>query len=228
MTDMNLRSIIPASDQLDMLTDKNPELATLLAVYPEEEKKRLLENKEKLNKIAKAMDKAAITGTVNSMIMTCSTSCPFSSICVLRKNQLDPVGYPCPVEKKIVTELEYDIVQSLGIDRNDPIEMELLWDLIDTKLIDMRTSGYLKTGEVVQIIENKLGSVTTTRADLSPAIEIKLELKRLKHTIIDSFVATRRAKKKYGMDSDNNALQSVLLAAAKRIKDKKDEPVQQT
>jgi hypothetical protein len=135
-----------------------------------------------------------------------------------------PESYPCPIEKKIIIDLEGDLIVSLDINRSDPIEMEMLWDLIDTKLLDMRASGALKDGRLVQLVEQQVAKVTQTKEEPSPTLLMKLELKRLKHSIIDSFVATRRAKKKYGMISELNSVESLIVAAAtkNRIENKND------
>jgi len=200
------------------------ELNSLLAFYPEEQINKLLEHKDKLDKIIKAFDKMSAVAFSSTVVMTCSSySCPYKDVCILLKNDLAPSGSACPVEKKIVSELECDIVNSLKIDRNDPIEMELLWDLIDLKLIDMRSSGYMKDGSVTQKIETKMGPSVSIREEISPALEIKLDLKRVKHSIIDSFVATRRAKKKYGMNNDANTLEDMIMSAINNKRDNDSE-----
>lgn len=215
---VNLRNT--TDDQhLAVIEKNNPELKALLDVYPPEQVDKLMANKKKLEKIIRVMDGGLVVHTsLNSMIMNCAGTCPFRDVCILMKNDLAPLGYPCPVEKKLIAELEGDVVESLKIDRNDPIEMEMLWDFIDTKILDMRASGALKDGRLVQVVEQKVGQSTSTREEISPTIEIKLELKKMKHSIIDSFVATRRAKKKYGMQSDVNSIEQMILQAAKNAK----------
>ena len=204
-----------ASAHLDILKQEDPEIQGLLAVYPEEAAEKILENKKKLHKIALAFKSMKEYTNANSIVMTCNTSkCPYKDICILNMNGLAPVNYTCPIEKKIVMELEADVIQSLEIDRNDPIEMELLWDLIDIKLIDMRTSGKLKDGSVVQVVTQQVAKVLQTKEEISPTLLIKLDLKRLKHSIMDSFIATRRSKKKYGMVSDVNTLEALIVSAA--------------
>lgn len=206
---------------LDILRQEDPEIQSLLAVYPEEAADKILANKKKLAKVIKVFNSKMKTYTdTNTIIMKCDVNkCPFRDVCILNINGMAPDGYPCPVEKKLVIELEADIVQSLGIDRNDPIEMELLWDLIDTKLLDMRTSGFLKDGSVTQLVTQQVAKVTQTKEELSPTLLIKLDIKRLKHSIIDSFVATRRAKKKYGMQNDVGTIESLIIAAARKNQD---------
>lgn len=200
---------------LDILKQEDPEIQGLLAVYPEEAAEKLLENKKKLHKIALAFKQMKDYTNTNSIIMTCNANtCPYKDVCILKLNGISPDSYPCPVERKIVAELEADVIHSLSIDRNDPIEMELLWDLIDTKLLDMRTSGKMKDGSVVQVVTQQVAKVTQTKEEISPTLLVKLDLKRLKHSIIDSFVATRRAKKKYGMVSELNSLEALIIGAA--------------
>lgn len=204
---------------LAVIEKNNPELKALLDVYPPEQIDKLISNKQKLQKIMKVMEEGLIVYTsLNSMIMNCSESCPFRDVCILMKSGVAPIGFPCPVEKKLIAELENDVVESLSIDRNDPIEMEMLWDFIDMKILDMRASGALKDGRLIQVVEQKVGQAISTREEVSPTLEIKLELKKMKHSIIDSFVATRRAKKKYGMQSDVNSIEQMILEAAKNAK----------
>lgn len=204
-----------ASTCLDLMKQEIPDLKGLLDVYPSEAVERLMANKEKLYKISETFKNMKGFADMNALLMTCHVAeCPHRNVCVLAKNDLAPDGLPCPIEKKIIIELEADLVHSLGIDRNDPIEMEMLWDLIDAKLLDMRASGHLKNGRLVQVVQQQVAKVTQTKEEPSPILLMKLDLKRLKHSIIDSFVATRRAKKKYGLVSDVNAIESLILAAA--------------
>ena len=216
MSTMNLRNTSEKQD-LAILEHDNPELSALLQIYPEEASKQLLNNKSKLKKIAACLTNVTTTTSINSMVMKCSQSCVFRDVCVLVKNELAPFGYSCPIEKKIIMEMESDIVTALDIDRNNPIEMEMLWDLVEMKILDMRASGALKNGRLVQIVEQKVGASTVSREEISPTLEMKLELKKLKHAIIDSFVGTRRAKKRYGMTSDAGTLESMLMEAARKV-----------
>lgn len=216
MSDINLRNETE-NYQLDLIRKDIPELNSLLSVYPVEQFSKILANKEKLKQVTLAFSNISSNTVVNAIVMTCNSTCPYNSVCILKANNMDPTGYLCPIEKKLVMELESDIVQSLTIDRADPIEMELLWDLIDAKLLDLRASGALKNGDLVQVITNTIGKMTTTRQELSPVMEIKVDLKRLKHSIMDTFIATRRAKKKYGMAQDGGVLEKILEHAAKRI-----------
>lgn len=213
---INLRDNSP-NTRMDIMKLDIPELSALTDVYPEQAIEKLLSHKDKLAKVlATFKDMKGHTNT-NNIVMNCnSNTCPHRQVCILVTNELSPDGYPCPIEKKIILELESDLIQHLQIDRNDPIEMELLWDLIDVKLLDMRTSGSLKDGKVVQIVQQQVAKVTQTKEEISPALLMKLDLKRLKHSIIDSFVATRRAKKKYGMATDINTLEALIVSAANK------------
>jgi len=215
---INMRNITE-EQQLSVIEKDNPELKALMQLYPKEAYGKLLSNKKKLTAICEIFSGSMTTYTsTNAMVMNCTESCPFRDVCILKKNDLAPLGHPCPVEKKMVMELEHDIAKSLGIDKSDPIEMELLWDLIDTKLLDMRASGALKDGTLIQIVENKVGAATSSREEVSPNLEMKMELKKMKHSIIDAFVATRRAKKKYGMQNDVSSIEQMILLAANNVK----------
>lgn len=212
---MNLRN--NSEDfQLQVISKENPNLSSLLAVYPEDQLNKIIANKDKLAKVLKSFEKSGISSCVSVSILKCGTNCPYTSVCVLRENSMDPTGSPCPIERKIVMELENDVVTFLKIDRSDPIEMEMLWDLIDAKLLDMRTSGSLNDGLVVQTVESRVRDIVNTKREIEPAFEAKMQLKQLKHSIIDSFIATRRSKKKYGVGDNTKSLESMLMEAAKK------------
>lgn len=194
------------------------ELNRILELYPTEMANDLIANKEKLNKVLAILNSSTTKSiSINSMIMECKSTCPYKNMCVLVQGDIAPFGYACPIEKKIVTELECDIVEYLGIDRNNPIEMELLWDLLDAKLLDMRSSGALKDGSLIQVIEQKSAGSVMVKQEISPTLEAKIMLKEMKHEIIDSFAATRRARKKYGMKEQSNALEEMLMKAANNV-----------
>lgn len=216
---VNMRAPISNERHLEILKKDNPDIDALLAVYPEEETAKLLQNKDKLRRITKAFNDVSIARSQASMVMTCSANCPYKDICILKKEALAPYGHPCPIEKKIIYQLETDVIQALDIESNNPIEMELLWDLIDMKLLDMRASAALKDGKLLQTVESKVGQNTMSREELNPLIDAKLDLKKLKHSIIDAFVATRRAKKKYGTNNDANSIEQMILRAAEEMKD---------
>lgn len=207
------------SFHLEVLRKDNPEIASLLAVYPEEEATKLFKNKEKLCKIISAFSSVSVARSQASMVMTCQDKCPYSDICILKKEGLEPTSYQCPIERKLVAQLEADVVEHLGIETNNPIEMELLWDLIDMKLLDMRASAALKDGKLLVTSESKLGTAVVSKEEINPLILAKLDIKKLKHSIIDSFVATRRAKKKYGTNSDVHSIEQMILNAASRSED---------
>ena len=220
MAALNLRDMT-TEQQLTVIEQSNPELKALLEVYPPEELDKLMSKKKKLAKIAETLSNGiTVHASINSMIMTCTRACPFRNVCILAQSEVAPDGYACPIEKKIVAELHSDIVASLEIDTNDPIEMDQVWDLIELRLLDLRGSGKLKDGSLVQVVEQKIGQAVSTREEVSPTLEMKLELKKLKHQIIDSFVGTRRAKKKYGMNTDSNTIEQMILRAAQNANTK--------
>ncbi len=217
---VNLRLPISHEQHLELLKRDNPDIETLLSVYPEEHAAKLVNNKKKLKTIIKAFSSVSVASSNESMILTCYNNCPYKDMCILKREDIEPTGYSCPIEKKIVQELGMSIIEALQIEQNNPIEMELLWDLIDMKLLDMRASAALKDGRLLQKVESKVGSnIMSSKDELSPLIEAKLDLKRLKHSIIDSFVATRRAKKKYGIGNDANRIEQMILEAANVVEE---------
>jgi len=211
---MDLRDI-STETHLDVLKDENPGLKSLLLVYPEDQLDKLVTNKSKLSNVIKFFDKnLKSVHSSNSLVMCCnSTTCPYKDVCILLKNDLAPIGASCPIEKKIAMELECDVIASLNIEPTNTIEMEMLWDLIDSKLLDMRASGALRNMALTQTVVTTAGHSSSTREEINPVVEAKFELKRIKHSIIDTFVATRRAKKKYGMESDSSLLDKLLRQA---------------
>lgn len=219
MNNINLRAKQTSKDKVAIIK-KDMEINDLLSVYPEEAYEKLLANKGKLVKISQMFSNTLNTISKSVLIMKCNTkTCPFKTVCVLNSNELAPEGYMCPIEKKIANEIELELSQRLNIDVQDTIEMELLYDFIDAKLLDMRTSGMLSEGSLIQTIkaisENKVHDLSK---DISPEFKIKIELKKLKAGIFEEFMATRKAKKKYGIVSKEGDIARMLREGM--IKDK--------
>tara|TARA_Y100000296_G_C5136416_1_gene238452 strand:- start:222 stop:884 length:663 start_codon:yes stop_codon:yes gene_type:complete len=217
---INLRN--PSNkDKLELLK-KDMDLESLLSVYPEEALNNLTNNKQKLAKLSKMFNNVVATVSKSVMIMKCDTAkCPFKNVCELRKMDLAPHGYPCPVEKKISMEMESNMVSDLDIDTQDTVEMELLYDFIDAKLLDMRTSSMIADGNLVQTVKSICeGQLIPTSRDIAPEFKVKVELKKMKAALLEEFMATRKAKKRYGIGSSTNDIQKMLNERMNEIKNK--------
>jgi len=215
--DLNLR-IEPKSEQrLSLIASENPHIHNLLDVYPVEVYDKLLKNKEKLLKIAESFKDVTKGVSKAVMLMKCQgQKCVHATSCVLLKNDLAPEDYYCPVEMKVTMELETSLVDELEIDPQSTIEMELLYDLIDAKLLDMRSSGLLSKGGLIQQITVSAGKNTITTNDIAPEFKIKMDIKKLKHSIMNDFIATRRAKKRYGLGTGQGGLEDIIKEALER------------
>lgn len=201
------------------LTRQQLNMDELLSVYPEEAINKLIENKDKLNKIVGMFNNTIGAISVGAAIMKCNPAgCPFKSSCVLLINDVAPTGYSCPIEKKVAMTLESALLADLKIDTQNTMEMELLYDMIDIKILDLRSSGMLADSSLVQIIEqeSKLGS--SRHKEVAPEFEVKLELKKLKFQIMEEFMATRKAKKKYGVGGGENSFEAIIRQAMQQKK----------
>jgi len=210
----NLRRDLTPSDELSLIK-KEINIDDLVGVYPEEAINKLIENKDKLKAIAKKFNGTFGSVAKAIIFMKCNTvTCPYRTSCLLIKNNLAPEGYQCPIEAKIAAEIEFSVTKELDIDTHNSIEMELLYDFIDAKLLDMRTSGMLANGCLVQDVHAiSEGREVVTSRDISPEFKIKMDLKRLKSSILEDFMATRKAKKRYGINTDKNAVEELVRKA---------------
>lgn len=215
---MNVRKSPTPKQQLTLLKKELP-LEELLSVYPEEVMDKLIANKEKLAQVAEAFKNTLSTVTQAAMVMKCDPKkCPFKRSCVLIKYDLTPDGCSCPVELKLCMELESAIMQELEIDSQSTIEMELLYDFIDAKLLDMRTSGLIGDSSVVQWITIDNGKAINRYKDVAPEFKVKMDLKKLKANILEEFMATRKAKKRYGLQSNDNTFEKIVKHAMNEVK----------
>lgn len=210
---MNIRDNLTPTQELTVLRNEL-DLENLLSVYPTEALDKLIQHKDRLQQLSKSFTNINDGISKASLIMRCNVAaCPFKQSCVLLKNGIAPNGYQCPIEKKLVMEIEASIIETLDIDRQDTIEMELLYDFIDAKLLDMRTSGMLAEGSVVQIIEIDNGKATNKYKDIAPEFKVKMDLKKLKSNIMEEFMATRKAKKRYGLNGDSSTFEDIIKNA---------------
>ena len=210
---MNLREKLDNNQQLQLIQEDVGDLSSLLAMYPEEALEKLIKNKDKLHKIAKLFDNGLTNITASVILMRCCpTTCPYRLTCPLLKAGIEPEGSYCPIEKKITNELEITLMQALDIDPQDTVEMELLYDFIDAKLLDLRTSGMLAEGSLIQEItkDGRNGSVISK--DIAPEFSIKMDLKALKARLLNEFMATRLSKKRYGIQGVNT-MEDIIKSA---------------
>jgi len=209
MSDINLREPLSDQQEISIIEEELGDLSPLLSLFPEEALNKLVQNKDKLLKLSKQFSGDISTITTTIMLMKCnSETCPYKSSCPLLKLDMQPEGFFCPVEKKISNELELAVIQSLDIDRQDTMEMELLYDFIDTKLLDMRTSGMLSNISLVQDIDGRNGAYR----DVAPEFTIKMELKKLKSEILNEFMSTRASKAKYGIKK-TSSMEDIIKSA---------------
>jgi len=210
---MNLRENLSESKQLSLIQEEIGDLSPLLAMYPEEAMDKLIKHKDKLSKLAAIFDSGIANVSSAVMLMKCNIdTCPYKLSCPLLKNDLAPEGYTCPIEKKLSSELEITLCRDLDIDSQDTVEMELLYDFIDAKILDMRTSGMLAQSSLVQEItkEGRGGSVISK--DIAPEFSIKMDLKGLKQKLLNEFMATRLAKKRYGIQG-SSSMEEIIKSA---------------
>jgi len=204
MSNINLREN-NENTQMAIIEEEVGDLSPLLSMYPEEALHKLIKNKDKLAKISKMFESGISTVSTSVMLMRCSSDdCPYRLSCPLLKAGLEPEGYVCPIEKKLSNELELTLCDDLNIDPQDTVEMELLFDFIDAKLLDMRTSGMLANTSLVQEITKEGRGGATMSRDIAPEFLIKMDLKNLKSKLLNEFMATRLAKKRYGIQGTNS------------------------
>ena len=212
---MNLRENLSNDKQLQLIQEEVGDLSPLLAMYPEEAIETLLRNKDKLHKLAKLFDNGISTVTSSIMMMRCNPeNCPYKLSCPLLKQNMAPTGYACPIEKKICNELEITLCKDLNIDPQDTVEMELLYDFIDAKILDMRTSGMLAEGSLVQEIRKDARNGAILSRDVAPEFTIKMDLKVLKSKLLNEFMATRLSKKRYGIQGASTMEEIIKSAMA--------------
>ena len=202
---MNLRENLSDKKELSIIEEEVGDLSPLLSMYPEEALHKLVKNKEKLSKLSKMFEAGISSVTTSIMLMKCNKDdCPYKLSCPLIKADIAPEGYTCPIEKKLSNELELTLTKDLNIDPQDTVEMELLFDFIDAKLLDMRTSGMLANTSLVQEITKEGRGGATMSRDVAPEFTIKMDLKTLKSKLLNEFMATRLAKKRYGIQSGSS------------------------
>jgi len=213
MSNINLRENLNDNKQLRLLQEEIGDVTALLSMYPEEAFDKLIKNKDKLKKIAKMFEDGMSTVSATVMIMKCNElNCPYKMSCPLLKAGIAPEGYACPIEKKLSNELEITLTNALDIDPQDTVEMELLFDFIDAKLLDMRTSGMLAEGSLVQEITKEGRGGATMSRDVAPEFTIKMDLKSLKAKLLNEFMATRLAKKRYGING-SSSMEDIIRSA---------------
>lgn len=142
------------------------------------------------------------TAIFTSIPMECKGSkCPFADNCGLLKENLAPVGYPCPYEMGMVRTLMADYIEDLDVDTDNTIELCLIRDLADLEVQYLRKTKVLSKENFIQDFvvgaDAEGNPIFSTRLHL--AIDYDEKLFKKKSILLKQFLATRESKAKAGI-----------------------------
>lgn len=147
-------------------------------------------------------------GVLSQIPLRCTgADCRFAQTCPLQKISQAPIGKACPVEQIIIDRLVEEHVQTLGIDPSNSIELDMLYDLVEAEIFDMRTTADISYGDLYEWqdvgVDHKGNPIT--RKEVSLAFEVKDRVKRLKKSIREQFASTREIREKLKLKETRDA-----------------------
>lgn len=149
------------------------------------------------------------TAIYTSIPMECQGSkCPFANTCGLLKEDLAPIGYPCPYEMGMVKTFMADYIEDLDIDVENSIELCQVRDIVDIEVQYLRKTKALAKEYFIQ--ENVVGvdgnGDPIFSKQLHLGIELEDKLAKRKAVILKQFLATRESKAKAGLGTLEQAV----------------------
>lgn len=149
----------------------------------------------------------ALTVLTKNAIKSCGPllclgpKCFAADRCPIQKASVAPIGHPCCIELMLIDQWEEEYIVDLDIDRQSKVELDLVHDMIESDLIDWRTSHEIAKNGLFDW--NAIGMTEDgkpiTRKEESVAIGIKLKFKSRKDKIREDLMATRKMKAKFGL-----------------------------
>lgn len=141
------------------------------------------------------------TSMFSSIPMNCEGSkCTFANTCPLLKENLAPVGNPCPIEMSIVAEFTAEYMDQLDVQPDNLVEVSMIRDLVDQEVQYIRKTKLLAKEDFIQ--ENVIGvdqdGQPIMKKELHLAVDLEDKLHKRRKDLRNQLLATREAKAKVG------------------------------
>lgn len=173
-------------------------------------------------------------GSINAIPKKCDPeTCPSAEhYCPVLKAGLDPSGYKCPVEIALVENYFWGLVEELGVDVSNIVEVGLVRDLVDCYIQQIRKSEVLAQDSFIK--ENCVGIDASGRPvfreELHVAVEYEDKIHRRMKDIRNALLATREARAKYDVGESPEKLSASemtkllkLVANSKFMKEEREQ-----
>lgn len=155
-------------------------------------------NQSDIQRLQKAFRDIKAGSATNLVVICQEHKCIYKTRCPMFKHEHMPVGRECIYENYILTEYMDSYLKSLEVDPENMPEMSLVNQLVEYELIEYRCNVILSLDhtdlKMTQIIGlDKEGNIVE-KEDLSYALTIKMNVQKMKQSILESFTATRKEK----------------------------------
>ena len=139
--------------------------------------------------------------------------CPYRGSCKLCEFGLDPVGEPCVIETTMIEQKLANYTQEFDLESGSYTDWTMVKELINAEVMIERCLA-LMSQEGSGITEEFIGTSESTgidyfRKEISKAQELYERNLKNKERILDTMMATRKAKSKI-KGNDDNADKSIL------------------
>ena len=139
--------------------------------------------------------------------------CPYRGSCKLCEFGLDPVGEPCVIETTMIEQKLANYTQEFDLESGSYTDWTMVKELINAEVMIERCLA-LMSQEGSGITEEFIGTSESTgidyfRKEISKAQELYERNLKNKERILDTMMATRKAKSKI-KGNDDNAEKSIL------------------
>lgn len=198
-------------------------------------------SKEAFDKIQKSSDYSELLKALKNpkdmvlskyLPMKCKgLACPVFGSCPIQSTlgqEYVPEGEPCPVERHLIQmfaeELRQGVIEQVGEENYDKLMQTMVDELVEIHILEIRTSGDIANNgyisEVPVVISSSSGSKEILfKKELSPTLEVKLQLKERKRQILNSLLATPETKAKFS--KKNRSEQASLASELAKMAEKK-------
>jgi len=160
------------------------------------------------------------TYLVNNIV---THNCAMEVRCPMQKSGIAPIGHNCPIELMLIDQWEIEYLEDLGVDKQSKIELDLVRDMIESDLMDWRTSNDIAANGMFDW--NAIGVTNEGKAiykkDEAISINIKLKFKARKDRLREDLMATRKVRARFGLTKsiDPSKLASSLQERYQKIKE---------
>lgn len=170
------------------------------------------------------------TTMFTSIPMTCQgRNCMFADTCPVLREDLAPIGKPCPIELGFVKHFMADYMEEMDVSPDNLVELSMIRGLVDLEVQYLRKTKVMAKESFIQeyVVGMDPDGDPIFGKQLHVGVEFEDKIHKKQQTIFKVMLASREMKAKVGIAAFEAQTMSDLSLAAQNIRLAKEKELKQ-